>query len=77
VVIATPGRLLNLLKIDALDLQNINLLIMDECNKLFENLGYILGIFKFVHPKVQMAMFSHEMPDKVLNYANNFMNNPV
>ena len=39
VLIGTPGRTLDLLNKDVLKLENVNYFVLDECDKILENLG--------------------------------------
>lgn len=41
IIIGTPGRTLDLLDRDVLKFENVNYFILDECDKILENLGKI------------------------------------
>ena len=42
VIIGTPGRTLDLLNKEIIKLDNVNYFILDECDKILENLGKFL-----------------------------------
>jgi superfamily II DNA/RNA helicase len=39
IVVATPGRLLALIKKDVLETKNVKIFIIDECDKMLKELG--------------------------------------
>jgi ATP-dependent RNA helicase UAP56/SUB2 len=44
VVVGTPGRILALVKNKSLDLSNLQIFVLDECDKMLEETGNILTI---------------------------------
>ncbi len=67
ILIATPGRLLDLIDQKALSIENLEYLIIDEADKMFqlgfeEEMNRILGM---VPAKKQTIMFSATLNDKV------------
>lgn len=67
ILIATPGRLLDLMDHNALSLEELQYLIIDEADKLFQ-LGFgdeMSRILKAVPKKKQTVLFSATLNDKV------------
>ncbi len=78
VLVATPGRLLDLHKQDCLDLNFIETLVLDEAD-LMLNMGFIDDVKKIERlcPKnKQILLFSATMPPKVIELANTVLNEP-
>lgn len=78
ILIATPGRLLDLYKQEIVDLRNIETLVLDEADLMLD-MGFIEDVFKIVRicpDKKQILLFSATMPDKVVFLANTILNNP-
>lgn len=51
VVVGTPGRILALVRSKKLNLKNIKHFILDECDKMLEQLGKIFFYYKHVSKK--------------------------
>lgn len=67
ILIATPGRLLDLMDHNALSLEQLNYLVIDEADKLFQ-LGFgdeMARILKAIPKKKQTVLFSATLNDKV------------
>jgi superfamily II DNA/RNA helicase len=47
IVVGTPGRILALVKSKKLDLKNLKHFVLDECDKMLEQLGRINFFFHF------------------------------
>lgn len=78
VVIGTPGRLLDTMSRDALHLNNIQILVLDEADKMFE-MGFINDINRIISrvPRnCQKLFFGATMPLEIMNIAKKYMNNP-
>ena len=78
ILIATPGRLLDLYKQEIVDLKNIEILVLDEADMMLD-MGFIEDVFKIVRicpDKKQILLFSATMPDKVVFLANTILKNP-
>jgi len=78
IVVGTPGRVLQLVKRGDLDLSNIQIFVLDECDKMLEEVdmrGDVQAIFKTTPPKKQVMMFSATMSNDVKNICRKFMRN--
>ena len=78
ILVATPGRLLDLCLKGALKLRNIKKLIIDEVDEML-NLGFLhqlTSIFDLLPAKRQNLMFSATMTEEVEELMETFFNNP-
>ena len=78
-VVGTPSRLVHLLQVDAIDLSSVELLVMDEADKLFE-LGFLESIDEIIAScgaKTQRAMFSATIPPQIEEMAKSVLRDPV
>ena len=78
ILVATPGRLLNLYKQNLVNLANVEILVLDEADLMLD-MGFIedvLKIEKSCSKKKQILLFSATMPNKVVQLANTILNNP-
>jgi ATP-dependent RNA helicase RhlE len=78
ILIATPGRLLDLHKQDCVNLDYIETLVLDEADLMLD-MGFIDDVKKIERlcPKSkQILLFSATMPQKVVELANSILNNP-
>jgi ATP-dependent RNA helicase RhlE len=79
IAVATPGRLLDLIKRGVVDLSLLNILVIDEADKMFD-LGFaeeLQEVLKALPPRRQNLLFSATMPEKVIDLAQAFMRAPV
>lgn len=79
VIVATPGRLIDLINRDVVKLENVHTVILDEADEML-NMGFIddiTEILTFVPENRKMLMFSATMPKEIAEIAKRFMNNPV
>ena len=79
IVIATPGRLLDLLNQKAIDLRHVECLILDEADRMLD-MGFINDIKKIlkVLPSYrQNLLFSATFSDEIKKLANGLLNSPV
>jgi ATP-dependent RNA helicase RhlE len=79
IVVACPGRLLDLKEQRALNLDHIEILVLDEADHMFD-MGFlpsIRRIVKAVPEKRQTLMFSATMPDEIRKLATEMLHNPV
>ncbi len=78
ILIATPGRLLDLRKQEIINLSYIQTLVLDEADLMLD-MGFINDVKKIVKlcPKNrQILLFSATMPKKVVQLAQEVLNNP-
>ncbi|WP_025724886.1 DEAD/DEAH box helicase [Acholeplasma granularum] len=79
VVIATPGRLLDLLNQKILHLNDIKYLVLDEADQMLD-MGFIKDVLKIVNqiPKDRQTMlFSATMPKQIEQLSKQILINPV
>ncbi|KAI5961389.1 DBP3 [Candida pseudojiufengensis] len=80
VVIATPGRLVDLINDGLINLSKINYLVLDEADRMLEK-GFEEDIKKIIgstnSKNRQTLMFTATWPKEVRDLANNFMINPI
>lgn len=79
VLIATPGRLLDLIDHNALRISEIKHLVIDEADKMFQ-LGFgeeMDKLFALMPDKKQTTMFSATLDDKVDAMKQRLSNNPT
>ena len=78
ILIATPGRLLDLHKQDIINLDYIETLVLDEADLMLD-MGFIDDVRKIERlcpSNKQTLLFSATMPHKVVDLANTILNNP-
>jgi len=78
IVIATPGRLISLLNMGAIDFSQLQHLVLDEADRMMD-MGFIEDIERIVShlPKTrQTLLFSATMPPKIRTLANKILNKP-
>ena len=79
VLVATPGRLLDLVNQRALRLDLIEVLVLDEADRMLD-MGFIHDIKKIVAmlPKQRQTLFfSATMPQEITRLADQMLNNPA
>ncbi len=79
VIVATPGRLIDLIKRGEVKLADVHTVILDEADEML-NMGFlddINEILSHVPEERKMLMFSATMPKEIANIAKRFMKNPV
>lgn len=79
VIVATPGRLIDLLDRKSITLADIEILILDEADQMMD-MGFIHALKKIVPllpKKRQTLFFSATLPPKIKNLANQFLTDPV
>ncbi|WP_198263484.1 DEAD/DEAH box helicase [sulfur-oxidizing endosymbiont of Gigantopelta aegis] len=79
ILVATPGRLLDLYNQNAVRFDDLEVLILDEADRMLD-MGFIHDIRKiisFLPKKRQNLMFSATFSDDIRNLAKGMINNPV
>jgi ATP-dependent RNA helicase DeaD len=79
IIIATPGRLLDLLNRGVADITSIHYLVLDEADIML-NMGFkeeLDGILESTPKEKQTLLFSATMPDDVSRIASTYMSDPV
>ncbi|WP_161597786.1 DEAD/DEAH box helicase [Fluviispira multicolorata] len=77
-VVATPGRLTDLLQQGVISLNNIEILVLDEMDEMLD-FGFAEDIIKIkeaIGKKAQTLLFSATFPPKVTNIARQMVANP-
>ncbi len=79
ILVATPGRLLDLVNQRVVKLNNIEVLVLDEADTMLDMrfINDIRKIIAHVPRERQTLMFSATMPKAIRMLANEFLNNPV
>jgi len=78
-VVGTPGRVYDLIGRQALKLNHLLFLVLDEADEMLSR-GFrdqIYDIFQELPPKVQVCLFSATMPTDVLDVSKRFMRDPI
>lgn len=79
VLIATPGRLMDLMQQGFVDISKIDTLVLDEADHMLD-IGFINDIKKVlthIPTARQTLFFSATMPKAIRKFANSILNNPV
>ena len=79
IVIATPGRLIDHLKRGSLRLDDVEILVLDEADRMFD-MGFapqLREIMKRIPKERQTVLFSATMPDAILKLASMHMATPI
>jgi len=78
-VIATPGRLLDLLNQHALSLKNVELFVLDEADRMLD-MGFlpdVRRVIKLLPQKRQTLFFSATMPPEIRSLTQQLLHNPA
>ena len=79
ILIATPGRLLDLINMNSLDISEIDILVLDEADKML-NMGFkneMDSIFKLLPTKRQNLLFSATLGKDINTITEILLHNPV
>ena len=79
ILVATPGRLLDLYQQRCLRLDNIEVLVLDEADRMLD-MGFlpdIKKIYAMTPNNRQSMLFSATLPDDILRLTKSFLNDPV
>jgi ATP-dependent RNA helicase RhlE len=79
ILVATPGRLLDLMQQGAVDLRAVEILVLDEADRMLD-MGFIRDIRKVLAalpPKRQNLLFSATFSDEIKALADGLLDNPA
>ena len=79
VVVATPGRLLDLIRGGSMHLRDVKVAVLDEADRMLD-MGFmpdVRRIMKLLPAERQTLMFSATIPPEVERVVNEFMRSPV
>ena len=79
ILVATPGRLLDLMDQGYIHLKHMDYFVLDEADRMLD-MGFIHDIRKIIAkipPKRQSLFFSATMPDNIVELSNKILNKPV
>jgi superfamily II DNA/RNA helicase len=78
-VVGTPGRILELIQLDAIKTDNIRLLVLDEADELVacDFSEHILAIHQHMPASTQSVILSPTMPQDVQDIAIKLLRNPL
>jgi len=79
ILVATPGRLLDLISSNAIKLDRVETLVLDEADRML-SLGFteeLSALLALLPKKKQTLLFSATFPEQVQTLTQNLLNNPV
>jgi len=79
ILIATPGRLLDLMNQRHISLNSIKIFVLDEADRMLD-MGFINDVKKIIEKlpsQRQTLLFSATMPSEITKLANSILTNPV
>ncbi len=79
IVIATPGRLIDHVQQNNVDLKDVGMMVLDEADRMLD-MGFapqLKRIFSFVSTERQTMLFSATMPENILAMATQYMKKPL
>lgn len=79
IIVATPGRLLDLMQQRIIDLRTINYFVLDEADRMLD-MGFVHDVKRIIAKlpaKKQTLFFSATMPGEIKQLAGMLLNNPV
>ena len=78
IIIATPGRLLDLMRRKVVNLDTVELVVLDEADEML-NMGFkedLDDILSQIESQTYLAIFSN-MPNEIRAIVKNYMSSPV
>ena len=79
IIVATPGRLMDLIKRRAINLSSVRRVVLDEADEML-NMGFLEDINMILEqiPKERITLlFSATMPDEISKITHKYMKNPI
>ncbi|KAK7300219.1 hypothetical protein RJT34_11059 [Clitoria ternatea] len=79
IAVGTPGRIIDLLNRGALNLKDVQFVVLDEADQMLQ-VGFQEDVEKILErlpPKRQTLMFSATMPSWIKQITRNYLNNPL
>ncbi|OMJ25263.1 ATP-dependent RNA helicase DBP3 [Smittium culicis] len=81
IIVATPGRLIDLVECGDVSLKQVNFLVLDEADRMLDQ-GFEQVIRKIINstdPNIekQMVMFSATWPEEIRSLASEFLKSPI
>ena len=79
VLVATPGRLLDLMSQREIDLRRVEFFVLDEADRMLD-MGFVNDVRKVLKelpPRRQSLLFSATMPESIVKLAGAFLHDPV
>ena len=79
IIVATPGRLMDLIKRRAINLSSVRRVVLDEADEML-NMGFLEDINMILEqiPKERITLlFSATMPDEISKITHKYMRNPI
>ncbi|KAG9509702.1 ATP-dependent RNA helicase DDX42, partial [Fragariocoptes setiger] len=79
IIVATPGRMIDLVKLKATNLRRVTYLVLDEADRMFD-MGFeaqVTSICNHVRPDRQVLMFSATFKKKIERLARHFISDPI
>ncbi len=79
ILVATPGRLLDLINQGYIDLKSIEILILDEADRMLDMwfINDVRKVLAIVPEKRQTLFFSATMPKEISHLADEILDNPI
>lgn len=79
IIVATPGRMIDMVKMKATNLRRVTYLVLDEADKMF-NMGFetqVRSICDHVRPDRQTLMFSATFKKRIEKLARDVLSDPI
>ncbi|MFH1420880.1 MAG: DEAD/DEAH box helicase [Candidatus Aenigmatarchaeota archaeon] len=79
VVVGTPGRILDHMQRNTIDISHVKILVLDEADRMLD-MGFIYDVEKIIRhcpEKRQTMMFSATISEDIRRLSKNYMKNPV
>jgi len=79
IIVGTPGRVLKHLNKKTLNLENLNMLVLDEADRMLD-MGFIeeiQNVIEFAPKQRQNLLFSATYPDEIVDLSKTILNDPI